>query len=164
MHAFYALSQYILYCISLKSTAFTWPVSRQNYDFDLFLGVISERVPPACLGSLPNHVQVLIPGLPEWVGALVLPWATDTVGILHLLWLWYRPAAVAPIWPLAWEPSYAAGVALKSKYIHTYKNKSPRELLLWLNGDKPDCYPWGFRFDPWLTQWIKELALPWALV
>ena len=30
-----------------------------------------------------------------------------------LLWLWRRPAAVAPIGPLAWEPPYAAGAALK---------------------------------------------------
>ena len=29
--------------------------------------------------------------------------------------LWCRPAAVVPIGPLAWEPLYAAGVALKSK-------------------------------------------------
>ena len=28
---------------------------------------------------------------------------------------WYRPAAVGPIEPLAWEPSYTMGVALKSK-------------------------------------------------
>ena len=34
---------------------------------------------------------------------------------LALLWLWCRPAAVAPIQPLAWEPPYAEGVALKSK-------------------------------------------------
>ena len=34
---------------------------------------------------------------------------------LVLLWLWHRPAAVAPIGPLAWEPPRAAGVALKSK-------------------------------------------------
>ena len=27
-----------------------------------------------------------------------------------LLWLWCRPAATAPIRPLAWEPPYAAGV------------------------------------------------------
>ena len=32
-----------------------------------------------------------------------------------LMWLWHRPAAVAPIGPLAWEPPNAAGVALKSK-------------------------------------------------
>ena len=32
-----------------------------------------------------------------------------------LLQLWCRPAAAAPIWPLAWELPYAAGAALKSK-------------------------------------------------
>ena len=32
-----------------------------------------------------------------------------------LLWLWYRPAAIAPIHPLAWELSYVAGAALKRK-------------------------------------------------
>ena len=32
-----------------------------------------------------------------------------------LLWLWDRPAATAPMRALAWEPPYAAGVALKSK-------------------------------------------------
>ena len=34
---------------------------------------------------------------------------------LMLLWLWCRPAAIAPIEPLAWEPPYAAGAALKSR-------------------------------------------------
>ena len=29
------------------------------------------------------------------------------------LWLYHRPAAVAPIWPLAWELPYAEGAALK---------------------------------------------------
>ena len=42
------------------------------------------------------------------------------VGHIHglvptLLWLWRRPAAIAPIQPLAWEPPYAAGAALKKK-------------------------------------------------
>ena len=32
---------------------------------------------------------------------------------LALLWLWCRPAATAPIGPLAWEPPCAVGVALK---------------------------------------------------
>ena len=32
-----------------------------------------------------------------------------------LLWLWCRLAATAPIWPLAWEPPYAAVAALKRK-------------------------------------------------
>ena len=34
---------------------------------------------------------------------------------LALLWLWYKPAAVALIRPLAWESPYVAGVALKKK-------------------------------------------------
>ena len=44
-----------------------------------------------------------IPGLAQWVKDLV--W----------LWLRRRPAATAPIRPLAWEPPYAAGAALKNK-------------------------------------------------
>ena len=32
-----------------------------------------------------------------------------------LLWLWHKPSATAPIGPLAWEPPYAIGVALKKK-------------------------------------------------
>jgi len=32
---------------------------------------------------------------------------------LALLWLWCRPSAVALIRPLAWEPPYAVGMALK---------------------------------------------------
>ena len=32
-----------------------------------------------------------------------------------LLWLWYRPAAIALIRPLVWEPPYATDVALKSQ-------------------------------------------------
>ena len=34
---------------------------------------------------------------------------------LELLGLWGRPAAVAQIGPLAWEPPCAGGVALKTK-------------------------------------------------
>ena len=30
------------------------------------------------------------------------------------MWLWRRLVATAPIRPLAWEPPYAVGVALKS--------------------------------------------------
>ena len=30
-----------------------------------------------------------------------------------LLWLWHSLAAIAPIRPLAWEPSYGTGVTLK---------------------------------------------------
>ena len=34
---------------------------------------------------------------------------------LMLLWLWRRLAAIALTGPLAWEPPYAVGAALKSK-------------------------------------------------
>ena len=44
-----------------------------------------------------------IPGLAPWVKNLVL------------LWLWCRPAAAVLIRPLAWEPPYATGAALKNK-------------------------------------------------
>ena len=42
----------------------------------------------------------------------------------ELLWLWLWPAAVAPIRPLAWEPPYATGVALK---------KTPKKAIFILN-------------------------------
>ena len=35
----------------------------------------------------------------------------------ELLWLWCRPAATAPIQPLAWEPPYAMRMALKRQEI-----------------------------------------------
>ena len=41
---------------------------------------------------------------------------------LALLWLWCRSAATAPIQPLAWEPPYAAGAALKRQ-----KNKNKKK-------------------------------------
>ena len=34
-----------------------------------------------------------------------------------LLWLWCRPAAIAPIRPLAWKPPYAADVAIIKIYM-----------------------------------------------
>ena len=40
-----------------------------------------------------------------------------------LLWLWCRPAATAPIGPLAWEPSYAVSVALKRQKDKKKKRK-----------------------------------------
>ena len=62
-----------------------------------------------------------IPGLAQWVKNLVLPMSCGvgcTLGSdLVLLWLWRRLAATAPLPPLAWEPPYVAGVALKRKKI-----------------------------------------------
>jgi len=60
---------------------------------------------------IPDHVQ--------WVRDLALPRAVVQVtrcgSDLALLWLWCRPATVALSQPLAWEPPYMVGVALKSK-------------------------------------------------
>ena len=42
-----------------------------------------------------------------------------------LLWLWYRPVATAPIRPLAWEPPYAMGAALKRQ--KTKKRKKEKK-------------------------------------
>ena len=44
-----------------------------------------------------------------------------------MLWLWCRPAATAPIGPLAWEPSYASGAALKSK---KERNRPPDLMIM----------------------------------
>ena len=45
---------------------------------------------------------------------------------LTLLWLWCRPVDTAPIQPLAWEPPYAEGLALKSK---TKKTKTKEKAI-----------------------------------
>ena len=65
-----------------------------------------------------------IPGLVHWVKDLVF------------LWLWRRPAAIAPVWPLTWEPPYAVGAALnkrkrkrkkKLRKLWEFKNKLMKE-------------------------------------
>ena len=45
---------------------------------------------------------------------------------LALLWLWCRPAATALIGPLAWEPPYAAGSALKRQKTEKKKKEMMR--------------------------------------
>ena len=45
-----------------------------------------------------------------------------------MLWLWHRPAATALIRPLAWEPPYAEGAALKRKKKPKDKKKLKIEL------------------------------------
>ena len=74
-----------------------------------------------------NHeVMGSIPGLTQWVKDLVL------------LWLWCRLAAVAPTGPLAWEPSYATGAALKSKKRKKERKKEHKSVDIYL---KPyACY------------------------
>ena len=40
----------------------------------------------------------------------------------ELLWLWHRLVAATPIWPLVWEPSYAAGGGCSPKKQKKAKN------------------------------------------
>ena len=41
----------------------------------------------------------------------ITQWVKDPA----LLWLWCKPAAIAPIRPLVWQLPYTTGAALKSK-------------------------------------------------
>ena len=56
---------------------------------------------------------------------------------LALLWLWSRPAVVAPIPPLAWEPPYATGLALKRKTERKRKEKHKRVSIFTFG-----CWEW----------------------
>ena len=47
--------------------------------------------------------------------------------VLLLLWLWCRPAAVAPIQPVAWGLPYATVMALKSKKSNKKKKKKKKK-------------------------------------
>ena len=78
-----------------------------------------------------------------------------------LLWLWRMPAAVALIQPLAWEPSYAMGVALKSK--KKKKKKNPNQVTAekqvqsptWQSGLKDPVFP---QLQHRSQAWIQSLA------
>ena len=45
---------------------------------------------------------------------------------LVLLWLWHRPAATAPIRPLAWEPPYATEAAQEKAKGKTTKKRNQK--------------------------------------
>ena len=57
-------------------------------------------------------------------------WVADYCSDLVLLWLWYWPAAAAPIRFLAWELPYAIGVALKRKQ-RKETNKQKKQTSMW---------------------------------
>ena len=66
-----------------------------------------------------HEVVGSIPGPAQWVkgsGVAVSCGVDRRCGSdLVSLWLWCRPAAAAPIRPLAWEPPYASGAAIINK-------------------------------------------------
>ena len=74
----------------------------------------------------------------------------------ELLWLWRSPAAIAPIRPLAWEPSYAVGSALEKTKKKTRLSGTP-VVAQWVTN------PTRIHEDavsiPCLSQWVKDPAL-----
>ena len=50
---------------------------------------------------------------------------------LALLWLWCKPAATAPIQPLAWAPPHAVGAALEKT--ERQKKKEKKKVLSFFN-------------------------------
>ena len=76
----------------------------------------------------------LIPGLAQWVKGPV----AVSCGVGHrcgsdlVLWLWCRLAATSPIQPLAWEPPYATGEALKRQK-KVPEQKLPKEVQVRLS-------------------------------
>ena len=75
-----------------------------------------------------------------WLSGLRIRVAVSCgVGCRHgsdpeLLWLWCRPAAIAPIRPLAWEPPHASGAAQEMAKRLKKKEILILEFLLWLRG------------------------------
>ena len=80
---------------------------------------------------------------------------------LAWLWLWCRLVVTAPIRPLAWEPPYATGVALKrQKKIHPKKKRK----VLWSSCHgaaeaNPTRNHEVVGSIPGLAQWVKDLVL-----
>ena len=71
-----------------------------------------------------------IPGLSQWVqdpGCRELWCRSQRQLRSHTVWLWCRPADVAPIQPLARELPHPAGVALKNEKQKTKKKKKKKK-------------------------------------
>ena len=76
---------------------------------------------------------------------------------LALLWLWYRLAATILIRLLAWEPPYAASVALNSQR-RKEKGSGSDQLRkpIAVQTSQPLCFSHG----PWAVFWVTLGTLP----
>ena len=63
-----------------------------------------------------NGLRTQLVSMRMWVQS---PALLSGLRICHCCELWCRPVATAPIGPLAWEPPYAMGAALKRQKIST---------------------------------------------
>ena len=80
--------------------------------------------------------------------------SSDLAWLWLWLWLWHSPAATAPIRPLAWDPPYAAGVALKDK--KTKNNNNNNDLIKYNSTDfQGYCYLWPTKRERAAHQTIK---------
>ena len=110
------------------------------------------------LGSMRRQVQslTLLSGLGIWCCGKLWCRSQTQLGsrIAVLLWLWCRLAAAAPIWPLAWEPSYATSLALKRKKTKKQKKTRYAPSLKWLI----DGYP--AKWIQSMESWDRIIPLP----
>ena len=86
---------------------------------------INSGIHLSCHGSVVTNPTSIHEDANPWVKDPVLPWAVCR----SQMWLWRRPAAIAPIQPLAWEPPYATSAALKK---HTHKKRETQNQQLHL--------------------------------
>ena len=99
----------------------------------------------------------------EVVGSI--PGLDHCVKDLALLWLWCRPATIALIRPLAWEPPYAAGVALEKVKRQKKKKKKEKEAEYfgwvrpegWLSPHAWKCVTWKNTVTLLTTRYPEEL-------
>ena len=114
----------------MKGYSFS-PSSHRSQEVQPFLLAISSATPAAYVGSQAGVESELEPlaytraAATRDLSRICNLHHSSRVKDLVLLWLWCRPAAVAPIQLLAWESPYAAGAALEN----TKKKKSLKRWL-----------------------------------